>query len=46
LNSAVTIFSIGAHELMRQIEIGAIHSTENANGHLFICRESLLRAAM
>lgn len=40
-NSAVTVFRIGARELIRQIETGAIHSTETASGHLFACSQSL-----
>ena len=46
LNSAVTTFRLGTRELMRQIEAGAVHSTENTNGHFFICRESLRQAAI
>jgi hypothetical protein len=41
LNSAVTAFRIGARRLIGQIEIGAIHSTETANGYLLICEKSL-----
>lgn len=37
-NSAVTFFRIRAHELIRQIEAGAIHSIETVNGHLFVCK--------
>lgn len=42
LNSAVTVFRIGARELLRQIETGAIHSIETTEGHLLICQNSLV----
>jgi hypothetical protein len=44
LNSAVTVFSLGTRELIRQIEIGAVHSSETANKRLLICTESLQAA--
>lgn len=41
LHTAVTVFGLGTRELIRQIETGAVHSTETANGHLLVCTESL-----
>ncbi len=41
LHSAVTLFGLGTRELIRQIEKGAVHSSETASGHLLVCTESL-----
>lgn len=42
LDAAVNISRLGAREIIRRIETGAIHSTETARGHLLVCTESLL----
>ncbi len=41
LHSVVPVFGLGTRELIRQIETGAVHSSETANGHLLVCTESL-----
>ena len=41
LDEAVSFSSRNTSELIRQIEIGAIHSLETASGHLLVCRNSL-----
>ncbi len=45
LDEAVGFANKSTRELIRKIESGAIHSTESASGHLFICEESLRQAA-
>ena len=41
LNAAVSLSRIGAREILRRIEAGALHSIETARGHLLVCRDSL-----
>jgi hypothetical protein len=41
LNMSVTDFGSGMREIIRQIETGAIHSTETTGGHLLVCQKSL-----
>ncbi len=41
LDSAVSIFRVGTREIIRQMETGAIHSTETGSGHLLVCQNSL-----
>ena len=41
LNSAVNVFCLGMREIIRQIETGAIHSTETTSGYLLVCQNSL-----
>ena len=41
LNAAVSVFRLGTREIIRQMETGAIHSTDTAGGHLLVCTESL-----
>jgi hypothetical protein len=46
LHSAVTVFGLGTRELIRQIETGAVHSSETVSGHLLVCTESLRQAVV
>ena len=41
LDQAVAQSGTRTLEIIRQIESGAIHSTETENGHLLVCRRSL-----
>lgn len=41
LNSAVTLTGRGARELIRDLEGGAIHSSQSPEGYLLICSRSL-----
>ena len=41
LNSAVTLSGRGARELIRDLEGGAIHSSQSPEGYLLICSRSL-----
>ena len=41
LDEAVTLSGRSAREIFRQIEAETVHSMETADGHLFVCRDSL-----
>ena len=43
LDAAIVLSGIAAREIVRLAEIGAIHFRETANGHLYVCRESLMQ---
>lgn len=43
-DSAVTLFRIGARELIRLIDSDAIHSIETTDGHLLICSHTPQRS--
>jgi hypothetical protein len=45
LNQAATVSGMRLRELIREIENKSFHSTEDANGRLLICAESLREAA-
>lgn len=44
LNSAADVSGAAARELIGHLEDGRLHSPENANGHLLVCRASLEEA--
>ena len=46
LNSAVNVFSLGTREIIRRIEMSAVHSAETTSGHLLVCKESLLQTVV
>ncbi len=43
LDAAIVLSGITAREIVRLAETGAIHFQETANGHLYICRQSLIK---
>ena len=43
LNVAADVSGIPARELVKRVETGLLHSPENSDGHLVVCRASLER---
>jgi hypothetical protein len=41
VDQAVSLSARSAREIFRHIEAATVHSLETADGHLFVCRESL-----
>ena len=42
LDSAVRVSGINGHRIVQQLASGQIHSIETVNGHLLLCRESVI----
>ena len=42
LDSAVKVSGINGHRIVQRIASNQVHSIETANGHLLLCRKSLI----
>ena len=42
LDSAVRVSGINGHRIVQRIANNQVHSIETANGHLLLCRKSLI----
>lgn len=42
LDEAVSVSALSARQIIRRLEAETLHSMETVDGHLFICRNSLL----
>ena len=45
LADAVSLADIKMRDIVRRVESGELHFLETANGHLFVCRQSLSEMA-